>query len=149
MRDATQTVSLNFRGFPYIVSSSHFRVCVCVCLRVSIDVCTYICGACASICMHMWRPEVDIRILRGPLFHLTPDRASQRSPKLDTVASLVLHPALFSISALLGELQVDEHARLSFYVGSGEPNSGPHTYVANTLTTRPSQPPLPEYLGII
>lgn len=43
-------------------------------------------------------------------------------------------------------LQVDEHARLSFYVGSGEPNSGPHTYVASTLTTGPSQPPLPEYL---
>lgn len=100
--------------------------------------------------MHMWRPEVDIRILRGSLFYLTPDRASQRSPKLDIVASLVLHPALcFFISALLGELQVDEPAHLSFYVGSGEPNSGPHTYVANTLTTRPSQPPLPEYLGII
>lgn len=43
-------------------------------------------------------------------------------------------------------LQVDEQARLPFYVGSGEPNSGPHTPAPSTLTTGPSQPPLPEYL---
>ena len=139
MRDATQTVSFNSRVSIHRVFLPFS--CVCMCLRGSMDVCTHV-----WVHVHLYACTCGgLRLISG--FFVDPSYTLLQTGPLNEAQGLTLWLASFSILlfvfhlglARLG-LQVDEHARLSFYVGSGEPNSGPHTHAPSTLTTGPSVP---------
>lgn len=94
-------------------------------------------------CTYMWRPEVEVGVL-GSLLHLTFSQTQSSSIWLVSFTSLLW---AFPVSALLG-LNYRWMSMPTWHamVGCGELNSGPYIYVASTLTMRPSQSPIPEYI---